>query len=97
MAKTEWKPNEKQVLFMETLKGSKEPMTLAEVSKVAGVDIKSGSINCLISKGLVKTTEKEVVITKTEVRKVYSLVENDQAIKPNRSKEISEINHLKRY
>ena len=52
-------------------------MTLAEVSKVAGVDIKSGSINCLISKGLVKTTEKEVVITKTEVRKVYSLVDND--------------------
>ena len=80
MAKTEWKPNEKQVLFMETLKGSKEPMTLAEISKVAGVEIKSGSINCLISKGLVKTTEKEVVITKTEVRKVYSLVENDQAI-----------------
>lgn len=77
MAKTEWKPNEKQVLFMETLKGSKEPMTLAEISKVAGQEIKSGSINCLISKGLVKTTEKEVVITKTEVRKVYSLVEQD--------------------
>lgn len=80
MAKTEWKPNKKQVLFMETLKGSKEPMTLAEISKVAGQEIKSGSINCLISKGLVKTTEKEVVITKTEVRKVYSLVEQDQAM-----------------
>lgn len=75
--KNTWKPNEKQQLFMETLKGSKEPMTLAEICAKAGQDIKTGSINCLVAKGLVKTADKEVVVTKTEVRKVYSLVDGE--------------------
>lgn len=77
MAKTEWKPNEKQTTFINVLREAKEPLTLAQVCERAGVDIKSGSINCLISKGLVKTTDKEVVITKTEVRKVYSLADGE--------------------
>ena len=42
MAKTEWKPNEKQTTFMNILRESKEPLTLAQVCERAGVDIKSG-------------------------------------------------------
>ena len=51
MEKT-WTPNETQKLFMNALADGKE-LTLAEVSEVVGREIKTGSINTLISKGLV--------------------------------------------
>jgi len=51
MEKT-WTPNELQKLFMNALADGKE-LTLAEVSEVVGKEIKTGSINTLISKGLV--------------------------------------------
>jgi hypothetical protein len=60
MANTNWQPNEKQKLFMETLKGSETPLTLAEVSEIVGQEIKSGSINTLIGKGLVVTQDTEI-------------------------------------
>ena len=60
MTKTNWQPNEIQKLFMETLKGSETPLTLAEVSEIVGQEIKSGSINTLIGKGLVVTQDTEI-------------------------------------
>ena len=46
MAQTEWKPNEKQQLFLKVLgEADGKGLTLAEVSAIAGVEIKSGSIN----------------------------------------------------
>jgi len=51
MEKT-WTPNELQKSFMNALADGKE-LTLAEVSEVVGKEIKTGSINTLISKGLV--------------------------------------------
>ena len=45
---------------METLKGSETPLTLAEVSEIVGQEIKSGSINTLIGKGLVITQDTEI-------------------------------------
>ena len=60
MANTYWQPNDKQKLFMETLKGSETPLTLAEVSEIVGQEIKSGSINTLIGKGLVVTQDTEI-------------------------------------
>lgn len=74
MAKTtKWQPNDTQKKFMEILKEADRPMSLAEINAL-GNEFKSGSINCLVSKGLVKTEDKEVQVVKTEVRKVYSLV-----------------------
>ena len=58
MAQTEWKPNEKQQLFLKVLgEADGRGLTLAEVSAIAGVEIKSGSINTLISKGMVATED----------------------------------------
>lgn len=56
MANTNWQPNETQKLFLGALKDADgKGLTLAEVSKLVGREIKSGSINTLISKGLVET------------------------------------------
>ena len=58
MAQTEWKPNEKQQLFLKVLgEADGKGLTLAEVSAIAGVEIKSGSINALIGKGMVATED----------------------------------------
>ena len=58
MAQTEWKPNEKQQLFLKVLgEADGKGLTLAEVSAIAGVEIKSGSINTLIAKGMVATED----------------------------------------
>ena len=58
MAQTEWKPNEKQQLFLKVLgEADGKGLTLAEVSAIAGVEIKSGSINTLIGKGMVATED----------------------------------------
>ncbi len=67
MAKnTNWKPNETQTLFLNILKGSNEPLTLAQVSHIAGVEIKSGSINTLISKEIVSTCDLEIKVKVVE-------------------------------
>lgn len=60
MANTKWSPNDKQKQFLEVLKGAESPMTLAEVSEVVGYEVKSGSINTLIGKGLVVTNDTEI-------------------------------------
>ena len=51
--KTTWTPNPVQTKFLETLKGSETPLTLAQASKIAGVEFKSGATNTLVSKELV--------------------------------------------
>ena len=60
MAKSVWSPNETQVKFLGVLKNADGPMTLADVSEVVGQEIKSGSINTLISKGMVVTSDVEI-------------------------------------
>ena len=52
-----WQPNETQTLFMETLRGADGALTLSEVSDIVGKEIKSGSINTLIAKGMVETED----------------------------------------
>lgn len=56
MEKT-WTPNETQKLFMEALSDGSEK-TLAEISTQVGREIKTGSINTLVSKGLVISQPK---------------------------------------
>ena len=82
---TKWTPNEKQKLFLGALADGKA-LTLAEVSKKVGVEIKSGSINPLIAKGMVQTEDvsydcnivrkdtNEVVGTTKKTVKAYKLV-----------------------
>ena len=67
MAKTQtWKPNETQALFLNILKNSDKPLTLAQISNIAGVEVKSGSINTLITKELVSTCDIEVNVRVVE-------------------------------
>ena len=55
----EWTPNANQKKFLEVL--SNEPHTLAELSKLAGVEFKTGSVNPLVKKGLVSHGEDKVI------------------------------------
>lgn len=55
-----WQPNANQSKFLEVL--SNEPHTLAELSALAGVEFKTGTVNALVKKGLVAHGEdKELV------------------------------------
>lgn len=56
----EWTPNANQKKFLEVL--SKEPHTLAELSKLAGVEFKTGSVNALVNKGLVVHGEDQQIV-----------------------------------
>lgn len=67
MAKnTTWQPNATQITFLNILKGANAPLTLAQVSHIAGSEIKSGSINTLISKEIVETVDLEIKVKVVE-------------------------------
>ena len=87
MANKTWKMNDTQKQFVETLESYENGATLFEL-KLAGKEFKSGSINTLISKSIVKIDgEREydcdivfngVVVGKiTKTGKVYKLVRKD--------------------
>lgn len=79
----EWKPNQAQQAFLDTLKNYPNGATLSDIFVETGVNFKTGSINSLSAKGLVKTTETErmsdivyrgvVIGTKTDKVKKYYL------------------------
>lgn len=65
--------NDKQVAFVKALKDT-EGLTLAEASEKAGLDIKSGSINTLVKKGIVAIVgEREIVVKAKRKVKVFAL------------------------
>lgn len=74
MEKTKtWTPNEKQVAFMKALETGEH--TLAEAAEIAGIELKSGTINTLIAKGLVETCgEREIIVQAKRKVKVYRVV-----------------------
>lgn len=87
MANKTWKMNDTQKQFVETLESYENGATLFEL-KLAGKEFKSGSINTLISKGIIEIDgEREyvcdivyngVVVGKiTKTGKVYRLVRKD--------------------
>ena len=87
MANKTWKMNDTQKQFVETLESYENGATLFEL-KLDGKEFKSGSINTLISKGIVEIDgEREyncdivyngVVVGKiTKTGKVYRLVRKD--------------------
>lgn len=90
MAQTKWTMNDTQKRFMEVLGQYADGVTMFEL-KLAGHDFKTGSINTLITKGLVATDgEREfacevvyngqVVGKTTKTGKVYKLVQKDQFV-----------------
>lgn len=87
MANKTWSMNDTQKQFVEVLKSYDNGITLFEL-KLAGKEFKSGSVNTLISKGIVEIAgEREfvcdivfngVIVGKsTKTGKVYKLVSND--------------------
>ena len=72
-----WEPNEKQKLFLETVKAN-PGCTHAELSEIAGVKFTSGCINTLVDKGLINNeNEKEVIVQAKRKVKVYSVIETE--------------------
>ena len=87
MANSTWTMNDTQKQFVEVLKGYENGVTLFELG-LAGYNFKSGSINTLITKGVVCTDgEREfkcdvvyngtVVGSVTKTGKVYMLVKGE--------------------
>ena len=56
-----WKPNENQRAFLEALKGYEAPVSLMEIAVDSGVRFASGVVTPLVKRGLVVTTDVEVV------------------------------------
>lgn len=65
MVKKIWKPTETQTAVMNVLAKAEKPLTLEEISKAVGFEVKSGSITALIKKGFIGHGDyyfKEVVV-----------------------------------
>ena len=58
MAQNKWTMNETQKAFMEVLKEYPNGVTMFEL-KLAGKEFKTGSVNTLVTKGLVVTEAEE--------------------------------------
>ena len=54
-----WQPNDTQKQFMEILREYPDGVTLLEIKLERGIEFKTGSINTLTSKGLVKVSEED--------------------------------------
>lgn len=67
-----WTTNEKQNKVIAYLKANKGAFTLAEISEKIGCEIKSGTTNALVKKGLIKCNkdarERRVRLLRTEDR-----------------------------
>ena len=88
MEKKTWEMNETQKAFVEALNANGGKATLFELKYFKGTEFKSGSVNTLIKKGIVKADEEvtfdcDVVYNGVKVgavkktAKVYELVSND--------------------
>ena len=84
----QWSMNETQVAFCKALKDNGGKATLFELNYFKGFNFKSGSVNTLIKKGVVKADEEveyacDVIYNGVKVgsvkktAKVYELVSND--------------------
>lgn len=54
--------NEKRTAVIETLKNATAPMTLAEISKAAGVEVKSGTTNAMVKAGVIKVAGERTIV-----------------------------------
>ena len=66
MAQKTWTMNETQKDFMEVLKEFGRAVTLMEIEARTGKTFKTGTINTLVTKELVKTVDVELTYTETK-------------------------------
>ena len=64
-----WEMNATQKDFMDTLRGFDYPVTLIEIEARTGKTFKTGTINTLVTKELVKTEDVEVEYKETKLFK----------------------------
>lgn len=64
-----WEMNETQKEFVAVLKELGHAATLMEVNAVSGKNFKTGSINTLVTKGVVATEDVELTYTETKTFK----------------------------
>lgn len=64
-----WEMNETQKEFVAVLKELGHPATLMEINAVLGKNFKTGSINTLVTKGVVATEDVELTYTETKTFK----------------------------
>lgn len=70
--KIKMNPTREKVL--EVLASTNEPLTLRQISEKAGIEVKSGSTNPLISAGMIKIAgEVRIPVIRYELRKTYVL------------------------
>lgn len=73
--KKAWEMNDTQKAFVEALKELGRPATLMEVNAVTGKEFKTGSVNVLVTKELVRTVDVELTYTETKTFKFDNDVE----------------------
>lgn len=69
MAQKVWTMNDTQKDFMDTLKEFGRAVTLMEIEAVTGKVFKTGTINTLVAKELVRTEDVELTYAETRVFK----------------------------
>jgi hypothetical protein len=75
---TNTKLNDKQQKFLEILAQNPDGLTLAEASDGLGFELKPGTTNTLITKGLVQVVgEKKIPVTTYRAVQVYALAKAD--------------------
>ena len=61
MAK-EIKLNERQIAVINALKASDKALTLAEISGIVGFEVKSGTTNTLVKRGIIKVVGERTIV-----------------------------------
>jgi len=63
------KMNETRKAVIDALKGANEALTLAEISEIAGVEVKTGTTNAMVSAGIIRKvgTKKVAKVVYVEV------------------------------
>ena len=61
MAK-EIKLNERQIAVINALQASDKALTLAEISGIVGFEVKSGTTNTLVKRGVIKVVGERTIV-----------------------------------
>ena len=54
--------NERQVAVINALKASDKALTLAEISGIVGFEVKSGTTNTLVKRGIIKVVGERTIV-----------------------------------
>ena len=54
--------NERQVAVINALKASDKALTLAEISGIVGFEVKSGTTNTLVKRGIIKIAGERTIV-----------------------------------